>query len=183
MTYALPPDRHPHPPATTPYGSTDLPGQPRSAARDFTSEPGHTRVPDRASIDAARASCATLDRRDSYLAHRFYEHLFWLAPDTRAMFPADMSVQTERLFIALLDAVNAMDLPESIRPQLRALGRHHARRYGVTGHMYVYVGQALIRAVRDVTGDHSTLTTSAWASVYQWLADEMIAGARESGYS
>jgi hemoglobin-like flavoprotein len=48
--------------------------------------------------------------------------------------------------------------------------------------MYVHVGQALIRAVRDVTGDLRTLTASAWASVYQWLADEMITGARESGH-
>ncbi len=96
------------------------------------------------------------------------------------MFPSDMTAQTERLFSALLSAVDAMDRPESVRRQLRALGAAHAQRYGVTEDMYVHVGQALIRAARDVTGDLSTLTASAWAAVYQWLADEMVAGAREA---
>ncbi|MGH3712330.1 MAG: hypothetical protein ACRDT4_02545 [Micromonosporaceae bacterium] len=53
----------------------------------------------------------------------------------------------------------------------------------MTEDMYVHVGQALVRAVREVTGDFSTLTSSAWAAVYQWLADEMIAGAREAARS
>ena len=137
-------------------------------------------MPDQVAIDAARHNCARLNRDDPYLARRFYEHLFVLAPQTRKMFPPDMTIQTERLFAALLDAVDAMDQPESIRRQLRALGAAHAQRYLVTEDLYVHVGQALIRAVRDVTGDLSTLTASAWSSVYQWLADEMIAGAREA---
>ncbi|MGH3712331.1 MAG: hypothetical protein ACRDT4_02550 [Micromonosporaceae bacterium] len=71
-------------------------------------------------IEAARNSCAGLDRDDPYLAQRFYHHLFVLAPGARPMFPTDMTAQTERLFSALLSAVDAMDRPESIRAQLRA---------------------------------------------------------------
>lgn len=139
-----------------------------------------TWVPDQAAIKTARRGCADLDRADPQLARLFYRHLFDLAPQTRQMFPHDMTAQTERLFVALLNAVDAMDRPESIRGTLRALGAVHARRHLVTEDMYVYVGQALIRAVRDFSGDWSTETASAWASVYLWLADEMIAGAREA---
>lgn len=72
-------------------------------------------MPDRVAIEAARDSCAGLDRGDPYLAQRFYDHLFLLAPAARSMFPPDMTTQTERLFSALLSAVDAMDRPESIR--------------------------------------------------------------------
>ncbi len=194
MVPANPPDHYfPDPPtAGRRRGSaTDLPTQPTAASWNSGSSPPRVatrsaastrQVPDPVAIEAARRSCAGLSRDDPYLARRFYDHLFVLAPGARQMFPPDMTVQTERLFAALLDAVDAMDNPESVRARLRALGAAHARRHHVTEDMYVHVGQALIRAVREVTGDLSTLTASAWASVYQWLADEMIAGARESGH-
>jgi hemoglobin-like flavoprotein len=133
--------------------------------------------PDPVSIAVVRATCRRLDRTQPQLAMLFYEHLFAIAPQVRTMFAADLSAQTDRLFGALLTAVDAIEQPETISPLLRRLGYLHQQHHGVTGDMYPYVGHALIRAVRDYSGDWSTLAGSAWSAVYAWLAAEMRLGA------
>ncbi len=106
--------------------------------------------PDDLSILMVRQSVSAVAGHEVALAASFYHHLFTMAPGVRSLFPADMSFQTERLTRALVAAVQAMHAPETLQPLLRQLGGDHAARYGVTDDMYLYVGQALVRAVREV---------------------------------
>lgn len=128
-------------------------------------------------IALVRASYRMLPENKIELAREFYACLFEMAPATRAMFAADLEPQQDRLLRALLSAVNALDNPEVLKPQLAAWGALHRRKYGVTNDMYVYVGHALVRAVRNVIGVTETSVGSAWISVYEWLAATMIEGA------
>jgi hemoglobin-like flavoprotein len=130
-------------------------------------------------VALVRESCQWLPSDPGALTRRFYELLFDLAPQVRPMFPEDLSEQSDRLLQALLAAVAALDHPVDAERQLRRLGAAHRTRYGVTEEMYVYVGHALIRAVREVTGTTSVSVSSAWAAVYEWLAAHMIDGARQ----
>jgi hemoglobin-like flavoprotein len=130
-------------------------------------------------IAVVRASCRRLPENALVLTEEFYACLFEMAPGTRAMFAEDMTAQSERLLRALLAAVNALEDPQALEPQLRAWGAWHRHVHGVTNDMYVYVGHALVRAVVRVLGPTETSVGSAWIAVYQWLASVMIAGAEE----
>jgi hemoglobin-like flavoprotein len=124
-----------------------------------------------------RTAAAVADR-PSVLAERFYHYLFELTPAVREMFPQDMTAQNERLARALLDAVRALVDPDRyaarMENNLRELGAHHARRYGVRPEHYPFVGHALVRAINDVSGDWSASTSSAWIWVYEWMSTHMM---------
>lgn len=114
------------------------------------------------------------------LAEKFYTYLFQLAPETRAMFPSDMTAQTDKLCRALVAAIEGLGTPWSIEPQLRQLGADHLK-YGVRAEHYVPVGQALLSAVREIAqgGWESSLGT-AWVDVFEYLAEAMQSGAAEA---
>ena len=123
-------------------------------------------------------TAATVAERPVALAEAFYRHLFLLAPDVRAMFPREMTAQNEKLCRALLAAIQALVEPEryadSMERSLLRLGRDHAHRYAVQPDHYPYVGQALVRAVRDVSQDWTVTTSSAWVWVYTWMSAHML---------
>src|SRR6188472_2495946 len=62
------------------------------------------------------------DRSDRVIAY-FYAALFVEAPQLRALFPAAMDTQRDRLFRALTGAVRGLAAPERLTEQLTALGR------------------------------------------------------------
>jgi hypothetical protein len=62
----------------------------------------------------------------------FYDELFSMAPDTRALFAEDMDPQKDRLLSALLAAARHMDNPDGVEHHLRAWGVIHRRQLGVT---------------------------------------------------
>jgi hemoglobin-like flavoprotein len=137
--------------------------------------------PDPTTASLVQTSCELVSDRPVVLAERFYAHLFAMAPDVRAMFPPDMTLQTEKLCAALLDAVRSLDNPEAMETQLSQLGAAHRSMYGVTADHYVYVGHALVRAVRDVSGHiWTTQLSSAWILVYEWIAAHMTANTHDS---
>ena len=113
------------------------------------------------------------------LAESFYQHLFLLAPQVRSMFPADMTAQNDKLCRALVAAIQALVEPElyagRMEGNLRKLGKQHGNRFGVLPEHYPYVGHALVRAVRDLTGEWTAETSSAWVWVYDWLTAHMLA--------
>lgn len=139
--------------------------------------------PDPTTIELVRRSCASVAEQPLILIEAFYRHLFALAPQVRPMFPADMTPQNEKLGSALLHVVGALDDPDWVERMLRGLGAAHHRRHGVLAEHYPYVGRALVRAVRDVSGEWSTATGSAWVQVYEWMAGQMIAGAENAEHS
>jgi len=128
-------------------------------------------------IEIVRKSCTRLPEDQVELTREFYRQLFEMAPQTRAMFPGDMTEQNERLLNALLAGVRALDRPDLVEAHLRRWGVVHRRMHGVSDEMYVYVGHSLIRAIHKLFGHLETSVASAWIAVYEWMAAVMIEGA------
>ena len=70
----------------------------------------------------------------------FYGRLFAENPQLRALFPAAMDSQRDRLFGALTKIVHSLGQPEVMEPYLARLGQDH-RKYGVRAEHYPAVGQ------------------------------------------
>lgn len=131
-------------------------------------------------IGAVRASCRAVADQPVVLAEAFYTHLFEMAPQLRAMFAPDLTGQMQKMSDTLLGAVAALETADTVELEaaLRRLGAVHGTQYGVEADHYRYVGHALTRAVRDVSGPaYSGYLSSSWIAVCQWVAAHMVAGA------
>lgn len=141
-------------------------------------QPGPHRRPSAEAMQIVQRTATLVADRPVALAEAFYQHLFIMAPGVRSMFPADMTAQNEKLLRALLDGIRALTEPEryatDMERMLGMLGRQHARYYQVQPEHYPYVGHALVRAVRDVSGDWTVATSSAWIWVYDWMSAHML---------
>ncbi|MFI6656956.1 globin domain-containing protein [Streptomyces sp. NPDC050523] len=104
----------------------------------------------------------------------FYARLFVRHPDLRALFPAAMDMQRDRLFRALLRAAEHMDDTEALVAQLQSLGRGH-RKYGTRAEHYPAVGECLIGALsRHASGSWNAETEAAWIRAYTTISQIMI---------
>ncbi|GAA0445866.1 FAD-binding oxidoreductase [Streptomyces stramineus] len=109
----------------------------------------------------------------------FYALLFIRHPDLRALFPAAMDVQRDRLFTALLAAARHADDTATLTAYLGRLGRGH-RKYGTLPSHYPAVGEALIGALtRYAPGTWNAATEAAWVRVYTAISQIMIDAAAE----
>ena len=116
----------------------------------------------------------------SKLTSVFYEKVFEIAPEARALFPKDMSGQKEKLAHTLnLVVTNLNKLDETLAAGT-ALGARHAG-YGATEAHYDVVGIALIAALKQVTpGGLSAEEEHAWIAAYNVISQVMIDGARKA---
>jgi len=73
----------------------------------------------------------------------FYERLFEVAPQVKAMFPADMTEQRQKLMATLGVVVNGLSNLESVLPATSALAKRHVA-YGTKPEHYPVVGSALL---------------------------------------
>ena len=137
-------------------------------------------LPDESVIEAVRASCARLPAGSTRLAERFYENLFAMAPDVRAMFPADLRPQHKRMASALLEVVQHLDSPDDVAGYLQDLGAQHHRDLQVKPEHYPFVGRSLVRAVSEISPTWSSSMSSAWVLVYEWITANMLAGAERA---
>ncbi|MFI8963232.1 globin domain-containing protein [Streptomyces sp. NPDC053493] len=119
------------------------------------------------------------DRVTSY----FYALLFLGHPELRAMFPAAMDTQRDRLLKALLTAAEHLDDTKVLTEYLRNLGRGH-RKYGTQAAHYPAVGEALIGALeRYATTTWNAETEAAWVRTYTTISQIMIDAAAEDEQS
>jgi hemoglobin-like flavoprotein len=104
----------------------------------------------------------------------FYDRLFEIAPQVKAMFPADMTEQRKKLMATLAVVVNGLSNLESILPAASALaGRHVA--YGARAEHYPVVGSALLWTLEKGLGDGWTPDIAgAWTAAYTTLSGFMI---------
>jgi len=103
----------------------------------------------------------------------FYDELFTRVPGVRKLFPADLTVQRDRLLAALLALVAGGARPSALAVELEQLGRDH-RKYGVRTAQYQAVGQALLAALARHGGRHWTPAVErAWAARYSAAATVM----------
>lgn len=129
-------------------------------------------------IAQVRASLALIQPGFADLGSRFYQQLFALAPDTRALFPAALDAQAGKLVEMLASVVAALDQPDQLDRMFAAMGRRHVG-YGASEAHYDAVGAALLRALAQTLGRHWTPPLAdAWAEVYGEMAEAMIAAAQ-----
>jgi len=120
-----------------------------------------------------RASFAEVALLPEVAGALFYERLFTLNPDFRALFKHDMRVQGVKLTSMLDVIVDHLDDPDEILPALREMGERHAG-YGVNDADYDAVGEALLWMLEQVLGEAFTpAVRDAWAACYGELARRM----------
>jgi methyl-accepting chemotaxis protein len=138
--------------------------RPPSAARPALSE---------AAISCLEASFALVAPRAGELVSRFYARLFAAHPETRAMFPANMSEQESKLIDALALVVRSARKLDTIEPALVKLGKRHAA-WGAVPEHYAIVGALLLETMAEVAGPAWTQDIeAAWKTTYAWVAGTM----------
>src|SRR6266446_1298135 len=107
----------------------------------------------------------------------FYDRLFEVAPQVKAMFPADLTEQRKKLIAMLSVVVNGLSNLDSVLPAASALARRHVS-YGARPEHYRVVGGALLWTLEKGLGDSWTPEVSdAWAAAYGTLSGFMISEA------
>jgi nitric oxide dioxygenase len=128
-------------------------------------------------IDLVQQSFARVAPISDQAASIFYNRLFEVAPQVKAMFPEDMTEQRRKLMATLAVVVNGLtDLP-SILPAASALAIRHVS-YGARREHYPVVGAALLYTLEKGLGEAWTPdVASAWATAYETLSGYMMAEA------
>ena len=107
----------------------------------------------------------------------FYDRLFEIAPQVKAMFPADMTEQRRKLMGMLAAVVNGLGDLNSILPAASALAKRHVS-YGAKAEHYPVVGAALLWTLEKGLGDSWTPeVAAAWTAAYGTLSSFMISEA------
>jgi hemoglobin-like flavoprotein len=107
----------------------------------------------------------------------FYDRLFEVAPQVKAMFPDDMTEQRRKLMAVLAAVVNGLGNLESILPAASALAKRHVG-YGAQAEHYPVVGAALLWTLEQGLGDGWTPELAdAWGTAYGTLSGYMISEA------
>jgi nitric oxide dioxygenase len=107
----------------------------------------------------------------------FYDRLFEIAPQVKAMFPSDLTEQRKKLMATLAVVVNGLSNLESILPAASALATRHVG-YGAKAEHYPVVGSALLWTLEKGLGAAWTPEVAeAWTAAYGTLSGYMISEA------
>jgi NAD(P)H-flavin reductase/hemoglobin-like flavoprotein len=169
----------PLPPAapSAPAGSPALTG-----SRPAVGSPPPTRpsLTDPA-LAAIRSAFAILAEAGDEAPAYFYGQLFARQPQLRALFPAAMNNQRDRLVKALIRIVESLSTPDEMATYLAQLGQDH-RKYGVSPAMYEAVGAALLATLHRFAGPVFTpAAEQAWMDAYAVVSALMIQAADQAG--
>jgi hemoglobin-like flavoprotein len=104
----------------------------------------------------------------------FYDRLFELAPQVKAMFPADLTEQRKKLMATLAVVVGGLSNLQSVLPAASALAKRHVA-YGAQPAHYPVVGAALLWTLEQGLGSAWTPdVAAAWTAAFTTLSDYMI---------
>ena len=124
-------------------------------------------------LDLVEASFSRIGPVTAALGLSFYDRLFQLDPTSRALFPAEMSMQALKLMQVLSFCVSNLREPEKLLPAVRDLGRKHVG-FGVEARHYETVETALLHTLRASLGDAwTTDVETAWGKAYRSISSEM----------
>jgi hemoglobin-like flavoprotein len=128
-------------------------------------------------LDAVERTVRAIEADPEAFAHRFYEELFSLAPDTRELFPQDMADQRGKLVEEVLFLAGAARDLHGFTDRARELGARH-RHYGVRARHYGLFEEALLRSLRALLEDEwSPEVEEAWHRLHRLVAETMMEGA------
>ena len=128
-------------------------------------------------VDLVQSSFAKVAPIAETAAGLFYNRLFEIAPQTKALFHVDMAEQGRKLMTTLGVVVRGLKNLDAILPAAKALAVKHVA-YGVTAAHYKPVGEALIWTLEQGLGpDFTPEVKDAWLSAYGALSGVMIAEA------
>lgn len=108
-------------------------------------------------------------------AELFYGRLFEIAPETRVMFPENMTEQRRKLMATLSVVVAGLDRLPSILPAASALAKKHVT-WGVEAEHYPVVGAALLWTLEKGLGPQAWTPElkASWEQVYRTVSGYMI---------
>ncbi|GAA2823402.1 hypothetical protein GCM10010441_54870 [Kitasatospora paracochleata] len=139
-----------------------------------------TEAPTAEDIELIRTTLAVVEPVADRATAHFYALIFVHHPEIRAMFPAAMDVQRDRLFHALLMAAASADDPAGLTAYLTRLGQGH-RKYGTLAAHYGPVGECLVAALARYCGSRwDDRTELAWRRVYGLVSRIMIEAAEDA---
>ena len=124
-----------------------------------------------------RSTWAAAAPHAAVLVDRFYQLLFDMVPESRALFIHTDRASLERKFLATMDElVRVIDHPERLVSVLGQLGRRHSD-YGVDRAHYEVARVALLVALRETCGPSFTdEADEAWRELYNLVAAVMLRG-------
>ena len=112
------------------------------------------------------------------LVECFYDTLFDMAPEVEPFFRGDMMKQYEKLQDMLMLVTHSLSNLSALVVAVEDLGKRHVG-YGAAEAHYEVVGAALLQALEQKVADWSEEDSDAWGTLYGYLSDLMISGARE----
>lgn len=119
-------------------------------------------------------------QRKMEIGRLFYDRLFTIAPDTRAMFRGDIDEQARKLMDTLAIAIGTLQDSAALSELLEGLAKRHVA-YGVRDEHYDKVGEALLWTLEQGLGDGFTpAVRDAWATLYGAVATTMRGAAKRA---
>ena len=110
----------------------------------------------------------------------FYERIFTLAPEARALFGDGIALQASRTMAAVKTAVDGLGDIDHVAPFLIRLGARHVR-YGVHSEHFDLVGEALLWTLEQGLGEAFTPEVhEAWAAAFGVIARAMLIGMEQA---
>ena len=127
-----------------------------------------------------QSSLGLVLENEQNLTLRFYEILFERYPQVKRLFGRkSQAEQAKMLQEALVSVVDRLEDGEWVSSTLEAMGHTHVD-YEVTEEMYPMVGECLILALKDLSGDAWTQEMEkAWGDAYAAISGLMLAGAHK----
>lgn len=135
-------------------------------------------------IATIRSTWSLMGATTDAVAPLFYDRLFVIAPELRALFAhTDMPAQGDKLGQTLAVVVRSLDDLPRVLPAVEALGRRHAG-YGVQDAHYDAVATALLDTFALILGPQFTVDArAAWSQAFGTLATVMQQAAHAANAS
>lgn len=144
-------------------------------------------------IRAVHNSYAKIEPIAQKVGEKFYNRLFAMAPETRKLFPEDMSQQHLAFMNVVSQLVNLhlrslISLPvtqadnaEAAMPTMRKLGKDHAK-WGVIPAHFVLMRKSLMDTLAEMLGaDFTPDLHTAWLDAFDVMAKVMQNGLLDTG--
>jgi hemoglobin-like flavoprotein len=128
-----------------------------------------------AEIRLVRESLPLVRKRLAPASDVFYENLFAVEPDLRALFRTDLQSQGMRFMSTLATIADLLDAPADLGSEIANLAAAHAG-VGVRAAHFAPMGVALMVTLAETLGeDYTPELRTAWHAAYDHFAALMIA--------